>query len=128
MGLEGSSRRRPRWTSRAALYMAASVSSARAARSTHEKAHAFARPADAGRYVLQGSQPCVRDTDDFDSRQLLQVVDGRQQSVIQRFGFAIEVDKLHAVAEANRRVVTAGFEQPVDNNAGPEGRGRRRSG
>jgi len=85
-----------------------------AARAVHQKPDTFARPAGAGRYVRQGSQPGVRDTDDLDALQRLQVVDGRQYSVIQRIGLAIEVDILHAVAGADRRVVTTGFKQPIN--------------
>ena len=46
------------------------------AHSAHKKANAFARPADAGRYVRQGSQSGVRDTDDLDALQRLQVIYG----------------------------------------------------
>lgn len=68
----------------------------------------------AGRNIRKRSQPGVRDTDDFDALQLLQIVDGRQDGVIQRPGFAIGVNILHSVAEAGRRVAATGFEQAVD--------------
>ena len=85
----------------------------RTARSANEKTYAFARPADAGRNIRKRSQSGVRNTDDYDTFQCLQVIDGRQDGVLQRLGFAVEVDILYPVAGADRRVVATGFEQPV---------------
>ena len=86
----------------------------RATRSVDEKTNAFACPADVCSDIRQGRQPGVRNADDLDALHLLQVVDGRQDGVLQRPGLAIEVDILNSVAGADRRVVTTGLEQLID--------------